>query len=236
MKTLAITALVAGLSLSELALSGAMTGTPAEAADLGGVRPVRPPDDFAPPLRRPLDLERWTGFYLGGALGYGFGDGRTDGNIGNLSFDQSGALGTILAGYNWQLGSAVLGLEADIGTGGLSSSTPALLGTLKTELNAMGSFRARAGVLMTPALMLYATGGLAWANMDIGYAGLEHKSNTFIGYQIGAGSELMISRNVTLRLEYIYTDLQRETLTHSGQANAFDPDFHTVRAGISLKF
>ena len=46
----------------------------------------------------------------------------------------------------------------------------------------------------------------------------------------------MLDNNVSLRLEYIYTDLGAERVVHGGQLNSYDPDFHTVRAGIAFKF
>lgn len=207
---------------------------PAMAADLGG-RPARPPSDFAPPYQ-PLQIERWTGFYLGGTLGYGWGEGRATGGVGSIPFEQDGFTGTLLAGYNWQLGSAVLGLESDVGTGNMTAraSTPA--GTLKNDLNWFGSFRGRAGFLATPAILLYGTAGLAWADMDVGFESASRNREVFWGYQIGAGAEWMMSNNVALRLEYIYTDLERASVTHSGLTSTYDPDFHTVRAGVSFKF
>lgn len=239
MKKLLVGSLVAGGLIAAVPPSGPfadLAASTALAADLGG-RPVRPPRDFAPPYYRPQsNLESWTGFYVGGTLGYGFGEGRTGGDIGRFGLDQDGALGTIFAGYNWQAGRGVFGLEADLGTGGFGSRTSAGLGNLQTEINAMGSFRARAGLLVTPALMLYATGGLAWANMEFGYAGLTKVSDTLFGYQVGAGAEYLMGSNVSLRLEYLYTDLERERVLHSGQTNFYDPDFHQVRAGIAFKF
>lgn len=205
------------------------------AADLGGGRVARaPPPDFAPPPRS--DLERWTGFYLGATAGYAFGSGNAGGDIGSFSFDQEGWTGTILAGYNWQIGQTVWGVEADIGTGDIGSSVATPAGTLQSEMNMFGSLRARAGFLVSPALLLYATAGLAWADMDFNLTGSSWQSETFFGYQVGGGGELAISPNMTLRLEYIFTDLGSERLTQSGLSNTFDPDFHTVRAGISFKF
>lgn len=220
-----------------LAILCTMTGNlrAASAADLGGT-PVRPPRDFSHPYEPRLNLERWTGFYLGGTLGYADGEGRTDGAIGSFTFEQKGMVGTIFAGHNWQLGNSVLGVEADIGTGQLASRTPTAFGVLEHDLFAMGSLRGRAGYLVKPALLLYGTAGLAWANMDLGLAGTAQKSETFIGYQIGAGAELMMTHSVGLRLEYIFTDLDKQRVFSSGQANFYDPDFHTVRAGVSLKF
>lgn len=224
------TTLAAALAAATLSTSFAAS---IQAADLGGA-PARKPRYT--PTYEPLQIERWTGFYLGGTVGYSWGEGRADGAIGAIPFDQDGFTGTILAGYNWQLGRAVLGLETDIGTGNLSSRTTTAFGTLEHDVNWMGSFRARAGMLLSPAVLVYGTAGLAWANMDVGFNGGSHVSQTFWGYQVGAGTEWMMSNNVSLRLEYIYTDLERERVIHSGQTNTYDPDFHTVRAGISFKF
>ena len=214
-----------------------LTLSSAEAADLGRPRSVRPPEVYAPPpIERPYaNLERWTGFYLGGTLGRSFGTGRSGEEPGDFTFEQDGAVGTLLAGYNWQLGGGVLGLEADIGTGNTKSSTATGYGLLQSEVNAMGSFRARGGILVAPALLVYATAGLAWSNMDLTLNGADVATDTFWGYQVGGGAELMISHHVGLRLEYIYTDLERQRFNNLG-VSGIDPDHHTIRAGITFKF
>ena len=215
-------------------LAGVLLGsTSALAADLGGA-PARQPRYYEQVEQR--DIGPWSGFYLGVAAGYGWGQGGADGDVGKFNFDQSGALGTIFAGYNWQFGRAVAGIEADIGTGNLKSSTVTTFGNVDTELNSMGSVRGRLGFLATPALLLYGTGGFAWANYELGINGFQSTSKTFTGYQVGLGSEYMLSNNMTLRAEYIYTDLGREELSSGGLTNGFNPDFHTVRAGIAVKF
>lgn len=87
-------------------------------------------------------VSNWSGFYVGGNLGYGWGDENTDFSFlpGPASFDlnngsvgarSTGVIGGAQAGYNWQIGSLVTGLEADIqGTGikGSASAAPTLLG------------------------------------------------------------------------------------------------------------
>lgn len=207
--------------------AGLWTGA-ASAADLGGYRaPPEPAYD-----RAPLDIERWTGFYLGGAVGYGWGEGRSRGDLGSFKFDQDGAVGSIYAGYNWQFGRTVFGVETDIGTGDMSSSTNGIT----SDLNVMGSVRGRAGYLLTPSLLLYGTAGWAWANMDIGADGLGSKSQTFSGLQYGVGGEFRVTHNVALRLEYLHTDFDRESVDLGGAVNSFRPDFDTVRAGLSFKF
>lgn len=188
---------------------------------------------FPPP---PLQIERWTGFYLGAGLGYGFGDTAVAGASGAFDIDNSGAIGTLFAGYNFQFGRGVFGLEADIGAGSLGGSAIGAQGSLSHELNTLGSVRGRAGLLMTPALLLYGTVGFAWADFDVKLSSAAPRAETFTGYQVGFGGEMAIAPAWTLRLEYLYTDLGSASVTSGGIANQFDPDFHTVRAGIAFKF
>ena len=220
-----------------LALAAAFAlalAAPVLAADLYG-GPVRPLDGTPRGGYRPLDLERWTGLYLGGTLGYGFGGVDVSGGSGAFDLDAQGVVGTLFAGYNWQFGRAVLGLEADIGTGWLDDSLGSGLGLVSQDLNVMGSLRARAGYLLTPAFMVYGTAGIAAADYEFRANGVT-SSETLVGYQVGVGTELVIVPNWTLRMEYVYTDLGSETVTHGGLANTYEPDFHTVRAGLSFKF
>lgn len=209
---------------------------PAAAADLGPPPSARPPADFRPPYGRGYDISPWAGFYFGGTVGQTWGSATTGGDIGKWPFDQDGTVGTIFAGYNWHLGNTVFGLETDLGTGSVSGSALTDLGVLRTELNSFGSFRGRAGFLVSPALLVYATAGLAWQNMDFTLDGLETSSKTLWGYQVGLGTELMLSNHVGVRFEYIYTDLEKTDVTHSGLKSTYDPDHHTLRAGVTFKF
>lgn len=218
--------LLVGAALSVVAL-------PALAADLGG----GPPRGYSAPAPayQPTQIEKWTGFYLGGTLGYATGTTEVTGGSGSFDLDTTGGVGTLFTGYNWQSGRAVFGVEGDIGTGNVDDSSGTGLGLVSSELNAFGSVRARAGLLVTPAFLVYGTGGLAIADFDFKANGLT-ASETLYGYQIGAGTELMMVPNWTLRMEYVYTDLGKETINHGGLSNTYDPDFHTLRAGFSYKF
>src|SRR5207247_10903781 len=78
------------------------------------------------PLAPPVAIYNWTGFYVGGNVGYGWGNGDTFFNplpsaaiFVNLlpqilSPDHKGVLGGVQAGYNWQNGRFVLGVGAEI--------------------------------------------------------------------------------------------------------------------------
>lgn len=206
----------------------------AGAADLGPYRPRSGP----PPATsnwEPSRIERWTGFYMGATYGASWGSAGVEGSTGTFTFDQNGGMGTLFGGYNWQAGNTVFGVEADIGTGSHDGSAMIGNSTVRADVNTFGSLRARAGFLATPALLVYATGGFAWADMDFKLNNVR-ATETFTGYQLGAGAEMIIAPQWTLRLEYQFTDYGKEQLTNWPARNTFDPDMHTVRAGIGFKF
>jgi len=121
----------------------------------------------------------WTGFYLGGQAGYGWGDnhgaynfGTPDGVVasGALKRDAQGVIFGAHAGYNQQLESdLVLGVEASLdGTtlikreslaaSDLSGNQAALTSMVQSDIQ--GSLRGRAGYAFG-RLLPYVTGGLA---------------------------------------------------------------------------
>lgn len=221
------------IALAAVALAAVTTATSTLAADLGGT-PRRPFDPR--PVTPVLDIERWTGFYLGGTLGGSFGDSTIAGAFADTSFDTRGWAGTLLAGYNWHSGPLVFGIETDVGIGGVGGSITTGGLTYGVDQNIFGSFRGRLGILLTPALLAYATGGFAWSMADIGFRGLDQGRETLKGYQLGAGAEYRFERNWSMRLEYVYTDFGDVTLTHAGLTNRVETDYHTVRAGLTFRF
>ena len=223
-----IRTLIAAGSLA--ALSTLASGS-TRAADLGPYG--RPAAYGAQPT---YGLERWSGFYLGAGLGYGSGNVGVDGSSGYFDMDQSGVLGSLYGGYNWQMGSIVSGIELDIGTGNVGGSHNNLGSLVQPDLNAIGSVRGRLGILATQQALLYATGGLAWANYDFKVSSGNTVSDTLVGYQIGAGLEYMIAPQWMMRLEYNYTDFGSARIDQGAVINKYEPDLHTVRAGVAYKF
>ena len=185
----------------------------------------------------------WTGFYLGGNIGYSWGRSSDTSTLtnsaGTVLFASTGktALDGVFGGgqigYNWQVQNFVWGLEADIqGTnekGGRTFVCPAgvciptpvgiapsagtpVPATLGQKIDWLGTVRGRAGVTVTPALLLYATGGLAYGEVNthesIGVVPTAFSSNTTnAGWTAGAGIEGAIGGNWTARVEYLYVDL-----------------------------
>jgi outer membrane immunogenic protein len=227
------------LAVSIVALSSAG----AFAADLPAKVYTKAPIIVAP-------IYDWTGFYVGGNIGYSWGRSRDDSSLTNgagtilyASSDRSnldGVVGGGQIGYNWQMQNWVWGFEADIqGTderGSRYFTCPAgvclpstILGgplalvivvpgaavplSLDQKIDWFGTVRARAGVLVSPKVLLYATGGLAYGEVKSseivgGVAGFSSTS-TNVGYTVGAGVEGVIGGNWTAKLEYLYVDLGR---------------------------
>jgi outer membrane immunogenic protein len=151
------------------------------------------------------------------------------------SFKMNGAIGGGQIGYNWQQRNWVFGLEADIQGSLQKGSTtfvcptgvcsppfgllavfpgPAIDGTLNQKLKWFGTVRARAGVLVEPTLLAYATGGLAYGSIKSeltlaipSSADIFSSSTTKVGWTVGAGVEKMLGGNWSAKLEYLYMDL-----------------------------
>jgi outer membrane immunogenic protein len=181
-------------------------------------------------------LYNWSGFYIGGNIGYSWGRSGTDATLGSTtgtvfgtgfgSADLDGWIGGGQIGFNWQTGNTVFGLEADIQATGQKGSTtgscaagvcafPALTGTLDQKLDWLATFRARLGWTFTPTTLLYITGGAALGEVksDATVTGAlvtntASFSNSKWGWTIGAGIEAALgASNWTGKIEYLYVDL-----------------------------
>ena len=160
----------------------ALGSASALAADLGPRAYTKAPMMAAP-------VSTWQGFYIGGNVGYGWGDGKTDFRFlpdettfseqnTSLRAKPKGAIGGAQIGYNWQANAFVVGFEADIqgsgikgdATGGLIIFPTLVVDPLSQtkaseKLSWFGTVRGRFGTTITPSLLLYATGGLAYGQV-----------------------------------------------------------------------
>jgi len=188
----------------------------AQAADL----PYRSAQPYT--VNQPLNFYSWAGPYLGGNLGYGWGD------VSNNPTRPSGVLGGVQAGYNWQSGQLVFGLEGDIqASGAEDTSVP-----WRFSNNWFGTLRGRAGFTLNN-LLLYGTGGLAFGELRGETFGLS-ESHTTAGWTLGVGAEVGLAPNWSAKLEYLFVDLSDHTFTLTGVQNGYS--FSTVRAGVNYHF
>lgn len=146
----------------------------AAAADLPNKSPA-----YKAPVAIPYT---WSGFYVGGTLGYGWGGQSInltpDANYApafangvvpySLAADPRGAIGGIEYGTNWQFQRIVLGWESDFSFSDIKQSQTVIthiFGAVNNigeqKLNWLSTSRARVGYLVQDNLLLYATGGLA---------------------------------------------------------------------------
>ena len=220
----------------------------AAAADLGG-GPRRPVNDEAIPYGPAFS---WSGLYIGTHVGYGWSDVNWQlDTFPGTAKDHSGG-GTLVGGqigYNWQVRQFVFGAEADLSGAWLDGSTactnPAF--SCAHSYNWLGSLRGRAGVTVNGnRTLLYATGGVAWADIDYGASNAVTGapfgtgfSHTHTGWVAGTGIEHMLTPNLTARIEYLYYGFDSVTAPPgalSGGPASVNPSTQTVRFGLNFKF
>jgi len=219
----------------------------------------------------PVVVSSWAGFYLGAHGGYGWGKNdffqvaipTTFDGIGNIK-SRGGVYGGH-AGYNWQYGRAVTGLEIDFSATDLEGGTrvagvlpqQGLLTFDRTDrLKYLGTARARLGWLPADNVLLYGTAGAAWERYDqllniavgppTNFAQVAKQPSDQFGWVAGVGAEAMLpGSNWVGRVEYLHYDfgsVNRFQSTTSTVPNSSFSDrsgsqtYDIVRAGLSYKF
>jgi outer membrane immunogenic protein len=251
-------------------LLGLLAATALTTAGLSAAAAADLPVRAAPPapIFAPVPIFTWTGFYAGVNAGWGWrdddeetvvltGPGIPAGLVGTLQFDDDngGFTGGGQIGYNYQIGSFVIGAEADIqwidtddneavfipGPGFAGTFVP---GEFEDAADWWGTVRLRAGVAFD-RFLVYATGGLAYTD-----------NNT--GWTAGGGVEWALPVNwfgssaVTFGLEGLWVSIDQDddddgrigTFTPVGGApvDVFLPrdddeqDFFVARAKLNFKF
>ncbi|WP_246702602.1 outer membrane protein [Starkeya sp. ORNL1] len=209
-----------------VAVASLLGAAPAFAADMQQPYPTK-----APPLVAVAPPFSWTGFYLGGNAGYGWGSGKE--GIDNLSPD--GFLGGGQVGFNYQFGNnVVLGAEADFQGSNLKDSGYNGVFDTRSKMDYFGTVRGRIGYAFDNVLP-YLTGGLAWGhneieNLDLGIT----SDNTHVGWTVGGGLEYALSNNWTVKAEYLYMDLGDEFYDSIGDDAGLKAS--TARIGVNYKF
>jgi outer membrane immunogenic protein len=199
------------------AVAMAMTlAVPAQAADLS--YNARGPYT----VYQPLNAYSWAGPYLGGNLGYSWG------NVSNIPTRPSGFSGGAQAGYNFQSGPVVYGLEADIQVNGASDT----FAPWKFSNPWFGTVRGRIGYSFNN-VMFYGTGGLAFGGLRGETFGLSESRST-VGWTVGVGAEFGLTQNWSAKIEYLYVDLSSNRFSITTVPNAYD--FGLVRVGVNYHF
>jgi outer membrane immunogenic protein len=239
---------VASSVCSLLAFTGG--GAPAMAADLDwrSDRSMKDEPVFVPRYRF-----SWTGFYLGGNLGYSWGttsssdaSGAAFDGAGGLTTHPSGWTGGLQGGYNWQFDNIVVGVEADLGL--LDASERERTGTafIDVEYGAYGTLTGRLG-LTDDRWLYYLKGGFAFANIEnqagaiagggIDLTDLTDTEETRAGWALGLGAEYAFHPNWSMKIEYLYMDFGQDSSTNiDGDTFHHDNDLHSIKVGVNYRF
>jgi outer membrane immunogenic protein len=237
-----------------------LTAAPAMAADMR--MPVKAP--VAAPVYN------WTGFYIGGHVGGAWFEKDWFDPLSGSSLESHDASGFIAGGqigFNWQAPGSnwVFGVEAQASWADLKGDHAFPVGELgafggHTKTDFIGTIAGRIGYAWDRWL-LYVKGGAAWAHdehkiistVPITVIGLgvlpagttfREADETRWGWTIGAGTELALGGNWSVKLEYNYMDFGEKSVTFSTvpplAPNSFDLDIdqhiHVVKFGINYRF
>jgi outer membrane immunogenic protein len=224
-------------------LAGAAVFSSAMAADIS--RPVYK----APPAGALPVTYDWTGFYIGGHVGYGWAEKDWRDAFGlNVSNKANGFLGGGQVGFNYQIGQFVLGAEGDFSWSGINggTSTGAIIGapvgaTFNTDVRWISTLTGRAGVAFDRWLV-YGKGGVAWANDRFStnaytFPASVDVTDTRIGWTAGAGVEYAFAPNWSAKLEYDFADFGNRAVSFApGTSTNIDQQVHMVKFGVNYKF
>ena len=207
----------------------------------------------------------WTGFYLGATAGGAFAGGNrfTDVNGYNAAGvvdrvgGRSSIVGGVTAGYNYQFGSLVAGVEGDLNFLNLRGSAPAAaspgLDTRYAVRNGvLGTTRARLGYAFD-RFLVYGTGGLAFTDTRFsvndactvapcGASTIAGKGGVNATWTLGAGVEYAINRNWSAKAEYLFVATPGKTfggVTNTGAVDNFRVNNSGVnigRVGVNYRF
>lgn len=219
----------------------------------------------------------WRGFYAGVGAGGSFGRAKWNalstsdlpGTIVDAStprtYDPDGVRGSLFGGYDWRSGRWMFGPVVDLGLtnarkimAGFPGCTIDCAGAPGPGIDRTGvefrwdaSARARVGYLVTPGVLVFATGGFAWQNIRV--SGLCHASladpeclvapgdpilserheRTLHGATVGGGVEWRVSGPWRMLAEY------RRVALHPGRQvffvgePSYDPGVSTYRFKIA---
>jgi outer membrane immunogenic protein len=212
----------------------ALGATAASAADLGQ-RPV-----YKAQPQMVVAAYNWSGFYIGGHLGYGWSKTDVHDHLTGLSgsADPSGFLGGGQIGFNWQTGAFVFGIEGDGSWTNADGSRTFSNGAVVTmEHNWYATLTGRVGYAVDNWLW-YVKGGGAWSDADYSVVGpivgTGSSGKTRSGWTVGTGLEWALAPNWSAKIEYNYLDFGREDIG----AARFDVDtqVHLVKLGLNYRF
>jgi outer membrane immunogenic protein len=211
---------------------------------------MRMPVKAAPAVVRPA-CAQFGGWYVGANVGWGYLEHTyhdrdnlatfTDGGLPTSTRDtNNGVNGGVQAGYNYQSGCTLFGVEADWSwadtrASSFSSDGDGPIGAAGTDtlsvsskMRWFGTLRTRSGVIVDNVL-IYVTGGLAYANFNNSVSIFEDapattltlsRSRTRLGWTAGLGTEWAFAPNWSLKSEVLYMSFEKDNYSYVGDGLA----------------
>lgn len=209
-----------------------------------------PTTPIAPPVYN------WTGFYAGGFAGGA--EGRENWTFNNGAAVEPRFGGYLLggqAGYNYQMGTWVIGVEGELGGSDASggSSCPNLfLFTCETDVNWLASVTGRLGYAWGRSLF-FVKGGLAAGEVaattsfntgsqpnifgpPLGGSPVFTDKHDLIGWTVGTGAEFALAQNWSVVGDWMYYDLGSDTFVTPASSETVEAHGNTARVGINYHF
>jgi outer membrane immunogenic protein len=199
----------------------------------------------------------WSGFYVGGFGGGGYGNHNVNNATGQsgtftnftANYTSIGGVAGGEAGYNWQSGNYVVGLEGDLFWSGIKGNDtnqfiagnfPGVTGIDADNLKWGGTVRVRAGYTLD-RWMLFFTGGYAFG--DIEHTNTAATIDKFTvhanGLTAGGGIAYAITNNVIGKFEYRYTNFNgynRPNPPNGVLPYTTESTYSVVTLGLDFKF
>jgi outer membrane immunogenic protein len=170
----------------------------------------------------------WSGFYVGAHAGFGWTDG------------ESGLVGGGQAGFNYQVGQWVFGVEGAVSATSIGESATVVVpgvgvATAEANLDWISTLAFRAG-WAADRWLVYGKFGAAWAGVSADASGTViggptvrvSVDDTLNGWVVGFGTEYALGGNWSTKIEYNVLDFGNDLGT--------DATLHVFKAGVNYRF
>ena len=206
------------------------------AADMPAKMPVKAAPIIAPAYN-------WTGVYVGinGGIMWNRFNWTAAGGTSTGDFTSTGAVfgGTLGANYQLPNTAWVLGIEGDWDWANSKGSTfNACVGGCQTEVKSLATLRGRVGYALVDRLLVYGTGGAAWAKFSPSLSGnaAGFTDYTQSGWVGGGGFEYAFWDNFSLKAEYLYVGLGTSPVFFAGTGISTTNRMSVARLGLNYRF
>jgi outer membrane immunogenic protein len=186
----------------------------------------------------------WTGCYIGGNAGAGWGSGDISTSAGTVSGSSDSArfVGGGQIGCDWQTGAWVFGVRNMFDWADADRTATAANGfSARLETDWLDLLTGRIGYAMQPNWLLYFQGGAAWRKSSLTIfnpAGVDVASTdrTRTGWTIGVGSEYKFAPNWSVFVEYNHAEFGSTTgVSPTGVSFSAKSDVDVVLFGVNWR-